>query len=202
MKKTLTLLAILTIWISQSQISQGNSLINFHVGFGLTTQASSSNMSFGGMKSTTETKVPPLGFSYEYAVQDNITVGAFASYSSQQYILSYNDPFGSGDDMEITTDYTYTFFGGLANYHFDFIDNENFDIYAGIKLGYLSFASETNTSGESSFPNAVSTADMSGIIYGGQLGARYFFSDNLAAHLMLGYGVSYISAGLTYKIGY
>ena len=205
MKKLITLLAIVMAWISQAQISQGNSLINLSVGFGLTTQASAFN-GVAGITSTLKTKVPPVNISYEYAVQDNITVGIFGAYSAQQNVISYEqpgDPFDPNSQTEtinITTDYKYAFVGGLANYHFDFIDNENFDLYAGIKLGYLSFSSETSVD-LTDFPSNFGVSDISGIVYGGQLGLRYFFSDSLAAHLNLGYGVSYVNVGLTYKLG-
>ena len=195
MKKTIILIAILFAWVSQAQISQGNSLINAHIGFGLTTQASANTGGAYGVNASLKTKVPPIGVSYEYAVQDNITVGAFGAYSSQQYVLS-----ASG--YSVTTDYSYMFFGGLANYHFGFIESDSFDVYAGLRLGYLSFSTDTSThdSNNNYYSNLNGTADISGMVFGGQVGARYFFSDNLAAHLMLGYGVSYFNLGLTYKL--
>ena len=199
MRKLVTLSVFLLAWISQAQISQGNSLINVHIGFGLTSKISTTDGL--GISIKQKTIIPPVGLSYEYAVQDNITVGAFGAYSTQQLIMKSTDPYDSSNDFTMTTDLKYTFFGGLANYHFNFIDNKNFDVYAGVLLGYLSFSGDVSTSGDSSFPTNLLSTDISGMVFGGQFGTRYFFSNNLAAHLILGYGVSYVNLGITYKLG-
>ena len=200
MKKLIVLAAVLMAWIGRSQIIyQGNSLINAQVGFGLTNHVSMSNGA--GMDFKLKTVIPPVGLSYEYAIKDNITVGGFADYAVQQGIMKMTDPFNPGDEVKITTDYNYIFLGALANYHFN-LNIDKVDVYGGIKLGYLAFSSQTTSSGDSDLPANLGTTDMSGLIYGFQLGGRYFFTDHLAAHLHLGYGVSYVSFGITYKLGY
>ena len=199
MKRTLILIAFLIVWVSNAQmISQGNSLINADVGIGSTTKISFSGM---GMETKSKTVIPPVGVSYEYAVRDNITIGGFVAYSNQQVVSTITNQFDPSNETKITQDYKFIHLGALANYHFG-LNLEKVDVYGGVKLGYLAFSSDVTTSGDSDIPSNLLQANVSSIIYGVQLGGRYFFTDHLAAHLVLGYGVSYVSFGLTYKIGY
>ena len=76
--------------------------------------------------------------------------------------------------------------GALGNYHFNHlldIDPE-WDIYGGAKLGYI-----------------FSEHDLSGLHFGIQAGARYFFQKNLGLNFELGGGNITIGAkvGITYR---
>jgi hypothetical protein len=39
----------------------------------------------------------------------------------------------------------------------------------------------------------------SAILYGAHLGARYYFTDNIGAHAELGYGISVLTLGASFK---
>ena len=95
--------------------------------------------------------------------------------------------------------YSYIFIGGRGEYHFDKselkIQNDNLDLYAGLTLGFnIVTVSEPNivTGGYS--------AQGSYFLFGLHIGGRYYFSQNIGAFLELGYGVGYITGGVSFKL--
>ena len=201
MKKALfTLLAVFSVFVTEAQnFSQGNSLINADYGFSMFSRV---KFSTSGMETKTKTIIPPVGLSYEYALRDNFTVGGFAAYANQQIISTITDPWDPSDETKITNDYKFIYVGALANYHFGFIDIDKLNLYAGVKLGYTIVNQSTTTEGDSDLPDNLFDIKINSLLYGIHLGGRYFFTENLAANLTLGYGISLVAIGLTYKIGY
>lgn len=172
MKKLLfAAFALIAFQMSHAQIEKGTSMITVGVGI------SPTFYSGGGFKAT----LPPVEASYEYGISEKITVGGFAGYAGAEFRSA-----GFGYD------YTYILAGALGNYHF--VNSETFDVYIGAKLGYVNVSSKEvgTTFGIG--------AEASGILYGGQLGARYWFSDSIALNVEAGYGVATLRAGITFKL--
>lgn len=124
----------------------------------------------------------PLMLSAEFAASDVITVGPYLSYTSRGYI-----------------GYRYTFFdfGVRGSYHFNElfeIRNEQVDIYGGASLGYLvsSFSYDNAIYDDNIYPSRLQ--------FGIHVGARYFFSENIAGFGELGAGLSPLSLGVTFKL--
>ena len=130
----------------------------------------------------------PLGASYEYGISDKIGVGAYAGYASK----SYNTAGFSAFDYKVT----YMIFGAKGNYHF--YQSDKIDAYGGVLLGYNS-AKITYDNGSPNFPGYTSPT-YGGTVFGGSVGARYYFTDNIAAFAELGYGIGYLTVGLAYKL--
>jgi hypothetical protein len=124
----------------------------------------------------------PIQVSYEKAITDNIGVGGLVGFATK-----------STDLVGYKYRYTYLLFGARANYHYQFI--EKLDTYAGLTLGY-NVASFKITP---SYPGSTATAG-GGIFLAGQIGGRYYFTENLAASLELGYGIGYANIGIAYKL--
>ena len=105
--------------------------------------------------------------------------------------------FGAGALVQYTnfssfnSDFSVTGIAAQGNLHYD-LGPDSFQPYAGLLLGYNIFSADTDT-----------YASSLGI--GGQVGGRYYFSDDLAATLRLnsssgGFGgYSVVSAGVDYK---
>jgi hypothetical protein len=85
--------------------------------------------------------------------------------------------------------------------HYDLFKNEKIDTYGGIALGlriqsstYYTWVSPYGTNdykkGTSSYTHALTA------LY---VGGRYFFTDKLAGFAELGYGLGYLTIGLSYK---
>ena len=111
----------------------------------------------------------------------NLGVGAIGAYTNYSSGLSYT--------------VSHTFVGAQANVHYD-AGVDNVQPYGGLVLGYNNFGySDDNVSGSWG----------GGISSGAQVGARYFFADDLAAHLRWnssfgGWGsYSQLHVGLDYR---
>ncbi|MCH8553431.1 MAG: hypothetical protein LAT62_15955 [Natronospirillum sp.] len=140
-----------------------------------------------GFGFTTLSNAATFGATYERGLIDDIfpdfnfgagAVGAYTNYSSGlNYSLSH------------------TFIGAQANVHYD-AGEGNVQPYGGLMLGYNNFSYSDDD---------ISGAWGGGISTGGQVGARYFFSDDLAANLRWsssfgGWGTySQLHAGVDYR---
>lgn len=153
-----------------AQYAQGQSDINLGVGF---------VSSFG----------LPISVSYDYAYSDKISIGGIFSYASS------SEDFGFGG-FAYSWNYTYMIVGARGMYHFDFVDN--MDTYAGVLLGYNIASAKFD--GDPALEALVTEPSVGGLAWGITAGARYHFTDNLGAFAELGYGVSVINVGLTYKM--
>ncbi len=161
--------AMLFSFTSNAQHDEGQSNINIGIGFA----------AFGLSGDAT---VPPISGSYEYGINDNISVGAFVGYTASEQDLIF-----------AKATYSYLVFGARGSYHKELIDDV--DTYAGIMVAYNSVGFDID---DPAFENLFDT-DLSGIVPGVYLGARYHFTDNLGAFLELGYGVSAVNLGLTVR---
>ncbi len=87
-------------------------------------------------------------------------------------------------------------FGALGNYHF--YDNDKFDAYGGLRLGYDH--GSVKSVGVSDDYISVIEGSGSSVLFGAQIGGRYFFTETIAGHLELGYGISAVKVGVTFKL--
>lgn len=118
----------------------------------------------------------PFSGGYEYGISDKIGVGATFGYSS--YDLGFYK-------------YTSILLGAKGNYHF--YTTDKFDAYGGLSLIY------NKLSTDSTGPFGI-TPSGSGIVFVGQLGARYYFSDSIGAFAELGYGLANLNVGVVFKL--
>ena len=125
----------------------------------------------------------PIGLGYEYGMSEKIGLGAYVGYASQSYSVPF---FG---DYKVTN----ILVGVKGNYHF--FQSDKIDAYGGLLLGYDVASSKWTTANTIAIPTTYG-----GIVFGGSVGARYYFTDNIAAFAELGYGLGYLNAGLAYKL--
>jgi hypothetical protein len=161
-------------------IDESKVLINAGVGYGF------SSYSMG---------IPPISVSADFKLPINlpITVGGMAAFSTWGYST------GSGD-RAIDVTYLNIGFGVRGAYHFNFV--KNLDAYAGLTLGYVIQTADVKY-GSAYDGNGIrpSYDGVSYLLYGFNIGARYFFTNNIGAYLELGYsGLQNASIGLSIKI--
>jgi Outer membrane protein beta-barrel domain len=125
----------------------------------------------------------PIYAGIDFGVFNDITAGIEASFRS------YNeDIYGAR--------YTSNVFGiaGNGNYHFNTVLEipKKWDFYAGITLGYYSWALPADYPGNNS----------SGLGFGAQIGGRYFFNRNFGLNLEFGGGSAFSGGkfGITYTL--
>ena len=70
------------------------------------------------------------------------------------------------------------------------------DTYASITLGYN--IASTKYFGD--WGNADTAVSAGGLFYGFSVGARYWFTDAIGANLEAGVGLSFLKAGVTFKL--
>jgi len=126
----------------------------------------------------------PIAASFDYGINDNISVGAYAGFLSQTEDLGF-----------FTTKQTNLIIGARGAYHLDLVDN--FDTYGGLLLGYNIVSAEV-TSNNPLFPAGIAVST-SGIVYSAFVGGRYHFTDNIGAFAELGFGIAILQFGLAVK---
>ena len=151
MKKILLIssLFISVTSFSQSMLGKGGSQLNAGVG-----------LSSWGL---------PVYIGFDYGVHKDVSLGMELSYRS------YNERYNNYH-------YKNTIWGisGNANYHFNSIFKipKNWDIYAGLNIGFYIWDTDDNYLGNHS----------SGLGIGGQVGIRYYFNDRFGLNLEGGGG--------------
>jgi len=127
----------------------------------------------------------PVEISYERSIVDGlikkkngaIGVGAYLGYYGHtQYDWRYNN----------------YVLGGRGAFHYQFVPK--LDTYGGLMLGYDIASFKWVGDGES-----VGTASGSAFWYSAFVGARYLFKPKLGVYSEIGYGIAYLSAGVTLK---
>lgn len=84
--------------------------------------------------------------------------------------------------------------GAMGTYHMTFVDN--LDTYAGLILGYRAEThKEYNT-----VPIGAVPITHSGIAGALIAGAKYYLSDNFAVKAELGFGITWLTIGMNFKL--
>ena len=137
---------------------------------------------------------PAISLQYEQGVWDAgeagvISLGAYAGYKSFGWKTE-----SSG--FTSSASWKYTILGGRSAYHYQGLENENVDVYAGLMLAanllnYTYRNSQGVSQGSGNFGNSTGIT-----IY---LGGRYYFSPMAAGFAEIGYGISYLNLGLALR---
>lgn len=173
-------LAFLVFSTRAQEFQKGTNVISAGIGLG------SSILSYSGASQS-----PALSLQYERGVWDIggpgvISLGAYAGYKGYSF---------SGADY--SEKWHYTVLGVRSAYHYNGLNVDKLDLYGGAMLSYnlLSFSYTAsngyNISGAGSYGSNVGLS-----LY---VGARYFFTDQLAVLAELGYGVAYLNVGIAAK---
>ena len=143
-------------------------------------------------------------FQGEFAVHKYVGVGFNvmlggrpANYGyNYNYITGYGYGFGYRSEFNMA-------FGGLANFHFyqliadktgKNIHADKLDIYVGLSLG----GGVAIHPSDAYYPST----NLDGLFYiGPQVGAHYFFNDHIGINAEVGFGKTFVSAGVTFKLG-
>lgn len=183
MKKTTKILSLLLLAVFIHTVSYGqyfkekDQVLNIGIGLGSALYSSGASSTF-----------PPLSASFEYGIKEGvgpgvIGIGGFLGHTGAKYsygVIGYNYSWKT----------SYTVIGVRGVYHLVDVA-EKLDTYGGLMLGY-SIVSSTGDLG--TYNSAASGANL-----GVFVGARYYFSDKIAAMAELGYGFAIINVGVAIK---
>jgi hypothetical protein len=122
----------------------------------------------------------PFGASFEHGFTDKISAGVFVNYSSYSY-------------ADIGYKLNIVYFGVRGSYHFAEllnVTNPKIDPYGGVSLGYYN----TSFNG-TNFASPYSST----VFLGVHAGVRYMLSDHVGVFGEVGYGVSALQVGASFK---
>lgn len=180
MKKILTLLVVVLFSLNQllaqeSTFDKGDKALNLGIGLG--------SSLYSGWYSS---KMPALSASLEVGVVDNVIekgvigIGGYVGYSSAKYSNYWKT--------------TNLIIGPRGTFHYPLVDK--LDTYAGLLIGY----NIVTTKDLDATYAGINSASASGITTAGIVGARYYFQEKFAVMGELGWGISYLTLGITVKL--
>ena len=177
MKKLILLFVAVAFSLTQmlaqeSTFVKGDKVLNLGIGFGST---------FYGSYYTSHT--PALSASLEFAVKDGILekgsigVGGYVGYSSAKWTNYYKT--------------SNIIIGARGSFHYPLVNK--LDTYTGLLLGYNIYSYKYDVAW------AGGSASSSGLAFAWFAGARYYFSEKFAVLGEIGYGISYLTLGVSLK---
>lgn len=177
MKKTiLILIAVLGISIVQAQpFQEGTTMGNLGIGLGT---------GLGGLGKAR----PAISLSVDHGAW---AIGGPGVISIGGYIGNTGYKYTSGG---YTAKWNYFIIGARGAYHYNGFEVPELDVYGGVMLGYNIASYSSSGSGADYSGNYGS-----GLGFSGFVGGRWLFAEKLGAFAELGFGVSNLTLGLTYK---
>ncbi len=187
MKKKLLLLVAVFCFLgigvkAQDVFHKGDIVANLQVGIGA---HSNFNIAF-----------PPTSLTVDFGAFDNLIQGKNGSVGIGAYVgmANYHNK-KVIENVGIKENYFEMCFGVRGNFHYQFV--EKLDTYAGIMLGL--YADKYKYTEEFQGETLLTKASGVGFAHSEYIGARYYFSDEFAVNAELGYGMSFLSIGVSYK---
>lgn len=176
-KISLAMILLLAAASTQAQqFQRGTTVVNLGIGLGT---------SLGGLGKAR----PAVSLSVDRGIWDIggpgvISLGGYIGNTGYKYT-----------DLGYTAKWNYTIVGVRGAYHYNgFTNTPALDVYGGAMLGY-NIARYSSDADDEFLANSYG----SGIGLSGFVGGRWFFTEKLGVHAELGYGVSILALGLTYK---
>lgn len=144
---------------------------------------------------------PALSLSYEQALPKKIGpgllgLGVYLGY--QTFYSRYNDWYYNGNQYYYKHNWTHMFVAARGAYHADALTTDKGELYFGAVLGlrFQKYSYESNNLDNREFELRERS------VYPGYslfVGGRYYLTDNIGLFAELGYGISYLTAGVSLK---
>ncbi|MCA6362194.1 MAG: outer membrane beta-barrel protein [Bacteroidetes bacterium] len=188
-----------------AQKYQGQSVITGGVGFSLTGLLFSViERSLDATTDISSTRTPVLIGAYDYGLSDRFSIGV--GYTYQSLTLKYDSYYFNGmTDSLVTGNFTDRVvrqnFGIRPLFHFG--DNDDLDIYAGVRLSAVrwSYTTDRTDIGTDRWVSDV-LGGFSPVKVQGLFGMRYFFTENIGFNTELAIGPSYFAmVGINARFG-
>lgn len=189
-------LALSTASFSQTQVEQGNFIIDPYVG--IPNWANSILYSnYDGSESTVSNYKTVGGmFSYggrlEYMVADNFGIGADVNYEVSGFQYDYMDStYNSNTNTWTSAEYNDRYAAKklriMARFNYHFVQSDRVDAYAGFGGGYRT-VNRSWTSTNPMFTDDETNVTLIPVAIRLAIGTRIYFTDNIGANLELGLG--------------
>lgn len=180
----------------------GTNAINAGIGLG------GSRYSYISSYNNHYTVSPTLSASYERGVSELgpgiLGIGGFFARKSVKYEDANPASYSGAWAYNYEQHWSNTVIGLRGSWHYnEWHGSDRFDLYGGIMLGYnigsYKDKSTRTRNGVTEPWDSGVNYKLSFVTWSSYLGARYLFTDNVGAYLELGYGITYLNLGATFK---
>lgn len=145
---------------------------------------------------------PAFSLSYEQSLPKRIGpgyvgVGAYAGFQTARY--HYNYYHNNGNYYYYEHKYNYTMIAARGAYHWDVLNSKKAEVYVGALVGIRiqTYSYETNDTDPDY--NYRLNEGSAYVAYSLFAGARWYFVDHVALFGEAGYGISYLTGGVSFK---
>lgn len=161
-----------------------------NLGVGLGSFYGLNSYSFSGASSSS---IPPVSISVDFPSKKTagLTFGGYFGYTSNKLTVS-DDLFGSYGWRS-----SYYIIGARATYSYNLFNSDKTIPYGSVMLGYN--VARSSYFGDDSFSSSYNAAS-GGFTYSGAIGIRHMFNNKTGAFAELGYGIAYLTAGISLKM--
>jgi hypothetical protein len=172
--------------------SVGSNLRAFELGDNILSAGVGVGGTFGAYKTTSQT--PALSIAYERGMwelgEGVLGLGGYIGYKA------YTNRF---TDFSVTYEqkWSYTIIGASLAYHHDIFNNAKIDPYAGLLLAMRFLKYTDNYHHLTGVKPKYNNSDLTFSVY---LGLRYYVSPNIGIFGQLGYGISYFTLGVNFRL--
>ncbi len=146
----------------------------------------------GGFYGTSS--LPVISAGVDFGIHEFISVGGMIGYSTSRFEYPY---LVVGQNNVYSYKYSYITIAGRGSYHAP-LDVKKTDIYGGLDLGYTIVSAKVD--GQTPTGLVIAGASGSYFFFGIHVGARYYFSEKVAAYGELGYGFGILNIGVAFRI--
>ncbi|PKP03682.1 MAG: hypothetical protein CVU11_07400 [Bacteroidetes bacterium HGW-Bacteroidetes-6] len=183
----ITVFSAIAFSANSQTLEKGSSLFNIGVGLG------GDYSSYSGVYST---NTPAVGLSFDWGFKDDIgpgliTLGAYVGYKQLTYKHIYSSTY------YYDWKWAYTIVGARSTYQYEI--NDKLSLYAGllVSVNFVKFTEKSNDPYYVYDNYTSSNSDIFLTVFGG---ARYGFGEHFGAFAELGYGISYLTLGVGFKL--
>lgn len=214
MNKLLLFIALTTLCtsaFSQTQVQQGNVIIDPYIGI----PNWANSILYNDQNNTdvsdliTDYKVNGGALSYggrvEYMVADDFGVGVDINYEVSGYNYNqlgsvYNETTMTWTDVKYNYDYKAKKLRAMFRLNYHFVQNDRVDAYTGFAGGYK-HVTRASTSDDPNYISDELNGALVPVAFRLAIGTRIYFSQNIGAHIELGaFGGGLLQFGVTFKV--
>ncbi|MDQ3047606.1 MAG: hypothetical protein M3R27_08675 [Bacteroidota bacterium] len=176
---------------------ESTKLINLGVGFGgvgYYKGRKGSGYSYG--------RTPAFSLSYEQAIPKKVGpgyIGVGVYFGYQNAHQRYEDVYYAGNRYYYEHNWNYMMIAARGAYHFDFLNSERAEVYAGAIIGVRIQTYSYSTNSPDPDDNYKLNEGAVYPAYSLFAGARWYFVKRVAFFAEAGYGISFLTGGLTFK---
>ncbi len=139
---------------------------------------------------------PALGVSFDHGFKQVgpgiIGIGGYFGYKGMSYHYNY-----AFSNYYYDEKWTYLIFGLRGTYHYNFDLDDKLDLYGGLMLSYNNLSyKETSNNPFYIHNNGTYSSYLDFSLF---VGGSYYFTDNIAGFMELGYGIAYWTVGIDFK---